>query len=109
MPLPEEANPEEADPEEAEPEHLPNKDHLTCGICLQLHGEEQVEALECGHVFHSECLSDWYRTAVPQPQVGDCPNRCDRLIRQMQEQHVSAHDEQMSEQAQEAEMLALFG
>ena len=100
--------PEDEGPEDEEPEHLPKKDHLTCGICLQLHGDDPVEALECGHVFHSECLSDWYRTATPAPQVGDCPNRCDRLFRQMQgQQQVLASD--MSEQAQEAEMLELFG
>ena len=57
----------------------------------------------------SACLTG-IALPTPAPQVGDCPNRCDRLFRQMQgQQQVLASDEHMSEQAQEAEMLELFG
>ena len=63
--------------EEPVPEQVPeDAPKLTCGICLQEHGDDPVEALACGHVFHTECLTDWFRTATPAPMVGDCPKRC---------------------------------
>ena len=81
---------------------------LTCGICLQPHGKEAVESLECGHVFHSDCLDTWFRTAEPTPDPHACPNRCHTFLRR---QHVSptVAEEQADEQAFDAEMMELFG
>ena len=81
---------------------------LTCGICLQPHGREAVESLECGHVFHSVCLDTWFRTAEPTPDPHACPNRCHTFLRR---QHVSPTlaEEQADEQAFDAEMMELFG
>ena len=85
----EEAESLQSDGEEAEPEVAPadeEENGLTCGICLQPHGKEAVESLECGHVFHSACLDTWFRTAEPTPDPHACPNRCHTFLRR---QHVS--------------------
>ena len=107
----EEAESLQSDGEEAEPEVAPadeEENGLTCGICLQPHGKEAVESLECGHVFHSACLDTWFRTAEPTPDPHACPNRCHTFLRR---QHVSptVAEEQADEQAFDAEMMELFG
>ena len=107
----EEAESLQSDGEEAEPEVAPadeEENGLTCGICLQPHGKEAVESLECGHVFHSACLDTWFRTAEPTPDPHACPNRCHTFLRR---QHVSPTlaEEQADEQAFDAEMMELFG
>ena len=98
------------DDEDQAPEQVSDapRRHLTCGICLQEHGDDPVEALECGHVFHTVCLQDWFQTATPAPMVGDCPNRCHLLLRGQQQVPTHA-EEHMSEQVTDAEMLELFG
>ena len=107
----EEAESLQSDGEEAEPEVAPadeEENGLTCGICLQPHGKEVVESLECGHVFHSACLDTWFRTAEPTPDPHACPNRCHTFLRR---KHVSPTlaEEQADEQAFDAEMMELFG
>ena len=107
----EEAESLQSDGEEAEPEVAPadeEENGLTCGICLQPHGKEAVESLECGHVFHSACLDTCFRTAEPTPDPHACPNRCHTFLRR---QHVfpTLAEEQADEQAFDAEMMELFG
>lgn len=96
--------------EDAEPELAPGEERseLTCGICLQPHGEDAVEALECGHVFHSECLDKWWKTASPAPEAGDCPNRCHTFVHR-QHQPATIVQEEEDERAFDAEMMELFG
>ena len=72
---------------------------LTCGICLQPHGEEQVETLECGHVFPLECVDTWFRTASHAPISGDCPNRCHPLLQQRRQVAPSAAEKQSADLA----------
>ncbi|KAK7520421.1 hypothetical protein IWZ03DRAFT_358492 [Phyllosticta citriasiana] len=46
--------------EEAHPEYK-SEIIMTCVICLeQIEDKEKVRALDCNHVFHQNCLDDWY-------------------------------------------------
>jgi hypothetical protein len=32
-----------------------------CAICLEYLSNGKIEALPCGHVFHSPCLKQWFQ------------------------------------------------
>lgn len=38
----------------------PDKFTEDCPICLQEITQEQNRKLECGHIFHKECLNTWF-------------------------------------------------
>lgn len=48
----------------------------TCSICLeQIHNS--CATLECGHTFHANCISDWFRSQhVTCPECRGVPSKC---------------------------------
>ena len=48
---------------------------LTCTICHSVFGTGAVEALECGHTFHTACINDYIRTkGLTRSKC--CPYKC---------------------------------
>ena len=39
-----------------------------CAVCLSIINEKDSYKLECGHVFHTNCIVQWFRNSN-----GNCP------------------------------------
>lgn len=50
---------------------------LVCNICAEqlFLPENDVQCIACGHMFHSQCLTDWFKTSKTCPQ---CRGNCDQ-------------------------------
>ena len=57
--------------------HTPSKQHLFYVRCLFFcfHGMQAVEALVCGHLFHSECINR-YCDSTGRDKATACPLKC---------------------------------
>ena len=48
----------------------------TCSICLSDLTDNKT-TLECGHTFHADCISSWFRSQhVSCPECRGVPNKC---------------------------------
>ena len=47
---------------------------MECAICVQSIGDEESTALQCGHAFHSHCISKWFSVtpSCPYCRAKDC-------------------------------------
>ncbi len=45
---------------------LDNNEDKECSICLNIISENE-QKLECGHVFHKECISKWFLRSITCP------------------------------------------
>ena len=43
---------------------LSELDEILCTICFQKINKDELEILECKHIFHSSCLKQWNRTGL---------------------------------------------
>ena len=59
----------------AEPPAGQAHSELECRICHDTFGEQQVEALLCGHVFHTDCINNYCRISDKTRQ-NCCPFKC---------------------------------
>ena len=41
---------------------LSELDDISCTICFKRINKDELEILECEHIFHSSCLKQWKRT-----------------------------------------------
>ena len=41
---------------------LSELDDILCTICFKKINKDELEILECEHIFHSSCLKQWKRT-----------------------------------------------
>ncbi len=55
-------------------------DTPTCGLCLQVldHTNQELEALGCSHVYHTECLDDLVEHTPNATRQNCCPLKCNR-------------------------------
>ena len=60
--------------------------NITCSICLEeidfsVEAEKKITQLSCGHMYHQECISEWYFGGVTS--VSKCPlcrERMDHVV-----------------------------
>ena len=45
-----------------------NEGNGMCAVCLSTINEKESYKLECGHVFHTNCIVQWFRNSN-----GNCP------------------------------------
>jgi hypothetical protein len=53
--------------------------HTKCAICLEkIIRNQKISVLECGHMFHQDCISPWIREKIKYNENITCPLcRCD--------------------------------
>ena len=44
---------------------------ILCTICFKQINKDELEILECGHIFHSSCLKQWKRTDLKKDLKND--------------------------------------
>lgn len=61
-------------------DHHAEVSDIECGICKESirNSTEPVEALFCGHVFHSVCINNVW--TVGRKERGSCPYRCRQVV-----------------------------
>ena len=50
-----------------------------CKFCLSEFGSDPVEALVCGHVFHTDCINRWMEV-TRRTKAECCPYKCHQTI-----------------------------
>jgi len=45
------------------------QEEYECAICLENEEQKEELILQCGHIFHKECINEWFR----RRQNNDCP------------------------------------
>jgi hypothetical protein len=54
---------------------LPFREHGECTICFENTDDENTcGSLSCGHVFHNECISKWFKQKTNSKNTHSCPN-----------------------------------
>ena len=48
-----------------------NEGNEMCAVCLSNINENEGYKLECGHIFHTDCIVKWFRNSN-----GNCPCCC---------------------------------
>jgi hypothetical protein len=53
-----------------------NKKILKCGICFESLDSKQIDVcteLDCDHLYHDKCISQWCKTCIENDSTPNCP------------------------------------
>ena len=64
-----------ADGQVQPPSGGPTEEILECKLCCSEFGPDPVDALVCGHVFHTDCIHKWMEF-IRKPKAECCPHKC---------------------------------